>query len=522
MKGYRVFIGITFLVITLAAFLLFISVAQAAPGPPKSYFLPWYEPTSDADLFSDQLRISNVDSDAATVEVYVAGVLEESAVMEPDSGWTPTLKSVANGGLVKVVSTNGQQLLVSQRIVFNGKVRQADAVPETDLDTSYYFTWYENIGMTEIITIGNTADESAIVDVYIDGSLKGTYPVSAAGEVEVYFDHEMGGPVTISSRNGQQLVVSKWTVYNGILNQVVAYPAKNLTSDYLWARYDSTAGRSDWVTVTNMNDFKVYVTIKIGPAVYCQTEIWPFNRVSPTFPETAQGPVEVTAFADGVNGSVPAKVLTDQRVLSGGSFFEIFGQSSDRLGSESNLSWYDDLSSGAQDAIYVGNPSQAAVSAYMNVGDSTVWRSNVIYPGTVAKVVTNGVRGGPLRIYATGPVVVNEELASSCSQGRPSLTFTNGPVYWASYADYVARDLTVGYEIVNGGSSVAYSTRITGSSSSDGVTLAYGLPVIDQDVSVGSSIKGSLKYQVPEGVGTFAKVVTSTAEDGCGTVYSYP
>ncbi|MHB8791945.1 MAG: fibronectin type III domain-containing protein [Thermoleophilia bacterium] len=94
--------------------------------------------------------------------------------------------------------------------------------------------------------------------------------------------------------------------------------------------------------------------------------------------------------------------------------------------------------------------------------------------------------------------------------------------YWASYADYLARELSVDVQLANRGVSVAYDVQITGASNSNGVTLSSMLPVMLGNIPAGSTATATLKYHIPSGIGSMVTRLQGSASDTMGISYSYP
>ncbi|MBE0429649.1 MAG: hypothetical protein IBX61_07225 [Thermoleophilia bacterium] len=104
---------------------------------------------------------------------------------------------------------------------------------------------------------------------------------------------------------------------------------------------------------------------------------------------------------------------------------------------------------------------------------------------------------------------------------RPDLGISVTNVYWASYADYQERDLSVDFSMNNKGAADAFNVAITGSGNTGGVTMS-GTPAAVGDISAGSSAPVMLVYNVPAGVTSFKTSITATAQDGDENSYDYP
>lgn len=110
----------------------------------------------------------------------------------------------------------------------------------------------------------------------------------------------------------------------------------------------------------------------------------------------------------------------------------------------------------------------------------------------------------------------------ACVPGKPALSLTMTSIAWASYADFQARELSVGLRITNSGSDVANNVAITGSSNTNGVVLMTAAPIALGSIASSSAADTTAVYLVPTGVGSFRASVTASACDGCGTSYGYP
>ena len=94
-------------------------------------------------------------------------------------------------------------------------------------------------------------------------------------------------------------------------------------------------------------------------------------------------------------------------------------------------------------------------------------------------------------------------------------------VYWASYADYRARTLSVGVDIHNQGSNTAYDAAITKASNTNGVTLISSIPLEIGDLAAGDKRSETMKYYVPPGVSSFRSILTGSANDAVGIQHEF-
>lgn len=106
--------------------------------------------------------------------------------------------------------------------------------------------------------------------------------------------------------------------------------------------------------------------------------------------------------------------------------------------------------------------------------------------------------------------------------GAPDLSLTSGWTYWASYADYRARYLTVEYTIENAGDGDANDIQVSSLNASQGVVAVTATPLLLGNLAAGNNLTTQVRYDVPYGVILFFASAQGTCEDDLGDLYSYP
>ena len=106
--------------------------------------------------------------------------------------------------------------------------------------------------------------------------------------------------------------------------------------------------------------------------------------------------------------------------------------------------------------------------------------------------------------------------------GGPALALSQTKVYWASYNDYLNRQLSIDYKAANNGPGAAYEAQVTGATATKGVYLTTPVPLPLGDIAQGAYAPFTLKYFVPVGVTGFTTTVYATAKDQAGADYYYP
>ena len=155
-------------------------------------------------------------------------------------------------------------------------------------------------------------------------------PIGAGQSVSPTFPGKMGGPMSVItftdpnniSNSMAKSICSQRTIFGPSFEEVPGNAIGASSSRYDWTWYDQKSpGMEDWIMIANPDitptDPPITATINIGGATVGTYSIAPGQSVSPTFPGTMDGPVEVEA---------SNIVLASQRVLYNGYFNEVMGQ----------------------------------------------------------------------------------------------------------------------------------------------------------------------------------------------------
>lgn len=297
----------------------------------SSYYFTWYDSLRSNMMRGNWVLVTNMgDSDSIT-DIYIDGELKGSYAIAPGQQITPQFADTI-GGPVKVVSTNGQPLLVSQRVLFRDSFNEVMGMPASRLGDTWYFTWYDSKRSSGIngnwVLASNLGDAPAMVDVYIGGALKGSYTVAAGDTITPIFAGTMAGPVKVVSTNGQPLIVSQRILYKYSFEEVMGTPPAGLGADFSFPWYDARSHQGmygNWLLVANLGDSGAGASIHIGGQRMDDShhggQPWLVpagGNVYASFPGVAGGPVNVA----GAGGET---LLVSQRVVYRDSFNELVG-----------------------------------------------------------------------------------------------------------------------------------------------------------------------------------------------------
>jgi hypothetical protein len=354
----------------------------------REYTFNWYDSASPG--MQSWIVVGNPGTTQQHVEVYLSGALLGAYDIAAGGRVTPQY-SGRMGGPVKVVSTAGGKLLVSQRSLYNGNFTELAASVDSDLTSEEYLTWYDgqSPGMRSWVMIGNQSDSPADVEVTIGGHLYGTYHVPSGSVATPEFPGIMNGPVKVRSLGGQRLSVSERVTFAGSFNENPAQAAAALTTEYVFPWYDDTY-MSSWVLVNNAGANTASVRIEIAGKTAGNYNIAPGATIAPRFRNVVDGPVRVVS----ENGQPLAASI---RSLYGSSMEEVNGSIPGALTGSQWFGWYDSQTAGMTTWLLVANPNSQTVNVSVKTGSKPA-TSYSIPPGGRITPVYAGVMNGPMEI----------------------------------------------------------------------------------------------------------------------------
>jgi hypothetical protein len=172
---------------------------------------------------SNWILIGNMDTGSASVDVYIGGNKMASYTIPEGQRIAPQYPGVMDGP-VKVTSTNGKKLLVSQRILFRDSFEEFQGLVNQDFGTDLWFTWYDSMlahGMGgNWILIANRGVSQANVNVYVGGTLREQLSLPVGANTPLSFENTAAGPVRIVSTNGVPLLATQRVIYLDSFNEI--------------------------------------------------------------------------------------------------------------------------------------------------------------------------------------------------------------------------------------------------------------------------------------------------------------
>jgi hypothetical protein len=310
-----------------------------------TYYLPWY---NNVDL-DTQLRIANVSGSQASVTVTIGGVTMPSLNLAAGESTRVSYAGV-NNGPVQIEST--QDIVAAERVIYKvaGKhtsFTEMMALPASQLDTTYWLPWYNNVDLDTQLRIGNVSNTTATVHVFIGGAE--VTPVSGitllAGEsTRVSYPGMNDGPIQIVSN--QNIVAAERVIYkvNGLqtsFSEMMALPASQLDTTY-WLPWYNNVDLDTQLRIGNVSGSTATVHIFIGGA-----EVTPVSGITLLTGESTR--VSYIGVNDG-----PVQIVSDQNIVAAErviykvqgvqtSFSEMMGLPNNQLDTTYWLPWYNNV-----------------------------------------------------------------------------------------------------------------------------------------------------------------------------------
>ncbi len=320
----------------------------------STYWLPWY---NNVDL-DTQLRFGNVSGVPASVHVYIGGteVAGSPFALTASGAGQSTRVSFAgvNGGPVQIVSD--QQIVAAERVIYNvGGVgtsfSEMMAQPASQISTTYWLPWYNNVDLDTQLRIGNVSGAPASVHVYIGGTeMTGSpFALTATGagqSTRISFAGVNAGPVQIVS--DQPIVAAERVIYTVAgkatsFSEMMALPNGQVNTTY-WLPWYNNVDLNTQLRIGNVSGAPASVHVYIGGV----------EMTGSPFALTASGAGQSTRVSFvGINNG-PVQIVSDQNIVAAErviytvagkatSFTEMMALPNSLLSTNYWLPWYNNV-----------------------------------------------------------------------------------------------------------------------------------------------------------------------------------
>jgi hypothetical protein len=240
--------------------------------------------------------------------------------------------------------------VAAERIIFSPygsrtSYSELMALPNRQLDTTYWLPWYNNVDMDSALRFGNVSGLPATVHVYIGGTEMDGSPFSlGVGEsMRISFPGVNSGVVQITS--DQPIVAAERIIFSPYgsrtsYSELMALPDRQLSSTY-WLPWYDNVGTDTALRFGNVSSWIANVHVYIGgvemPGSPFSLGIGASTRIS--FTGVKNGPVTIIS---------DRPIVAAQRVIysvkgARTSYSEMLGLPNTQLATAYWLPWYNDV-----------------------------------------------------------------------------------------------------------------------------------------------------------------------------------
>lgn len=196
----------------------------------NEYIFSWYDSMRADGVGGDWILIANRDTEPAEVSVYVGAALKavyssaNGNAIPPGGIVTPSF-SETMGGPVRVVSTNGRKLMVSQRVLFKDSFDEVQGFSPAAAAPVLTLPWYDSTPVNYMrgdwLLVANRGAGDARVEIWVGhdkmhdpaNPANDFFTIPEGGMVTPQFSNLMGGPVWVTSTTGQPLMLSQRVLF---------------------------------------------------------------------------------------------------------------------------------------------------------------------------------------------------------------------------------------------------------------------------------------------------------------------
>src|SRR5688572_29432414 len=377
----------------------------------NTYWLPWY---NNVDL-DTQLRFANVSGAEASVHVYIgdAEMLGSPFTLAAGASTRRSFPGI-NNGPVKIESN--VDIVAAERVIYkinnvNTSFSEMMALPNSQLNTTYWLPWYNNVDLDTQLRFANISGAEASVHVYIgDSEMPGSpFTLEAGASTRKSFVGINNGPVKIESN--VDIVAAERVIYkvNGIntsFSEMMALPVSQLNTTY-WLPWYNNVDLDTQLRFANVSGAEASVHVYIGgvemPGSPFTLEAGASTRRS--FLGVNNGPVQIVSDVD---------IVAAERVIYkingvNTSFSEMMGLPASQLDSLYWLPWYNNVDLDTQ--LRFGNVSGSTATVHVYIGGIEVTGSPfTLDVGESTRQSFIGVNNGPIQILSDVPIVAAERV----------------------------------------------------------------------------------------------------------------
>ncbi|HEX5942930.1 MAG TPA: hypothetical protein VFY66_11670, partial [Anaerolineales bacterium] len=396
------------------------------PLPAGTYYLKVEEHLNYTEIPTYYLAFDSSPCPAEMIDIYVGGTRQGSTLLTPHTGTRRSLAGV-NNGPVKIMNTGSSALMAAERVIYkvngvNTSFSEIMAMPDNQLDVSYWMPWYNNVDLDTQLRIANVTASAATVTVTIGGVPMPSFSLAAGASVRKSYAGVNNGPVRITS--SQNIVAAERVIYkaNGVntsFTEMMGLPGAKLDTTY-WLPWYNNVDLDTQLRIANIAGAPAMVHVYIG-GVEMQGSPLSLGAGASTrlsFPGINNGPVRIVS---------DQFIVAAERVIYkvngvNTSFAEMMALPNSQLNTTYWLPWYNN--SGDLDTqLRIANVGASTATVHIYIGGVEMTGSPFNLPSMVStRKSFPGVNNGPVQILSDQPIVAAERLIYKVNGVNTSFT----------------------------------------------------------------------------------------------------
>jgi hypothetical protein len=401
-------------------------VCGTDPLPAGTYYVKVEEYLNNAEIPFYNLAFDSSPCPAELIDIYMGGTRQGSSLLSLHRSTRRSLPGISNGP-VKIMNLGSSPLMASERVIYavngvNTSFSEIMALPDSQLDVSYWMPWYNNVDLDTQLRIANVSSTTATVTVTIGGVPQPSFNLAGGASVRKSYIGVNNGPVRIAS--SQSIVAAERVIYkvNGVntsFTEMMGLPAAKLDTTY-WLPWYNNVDLDTQLRIANITGTPATVHVYIGGA---EMQGSPFSlgagvSTRKSFPGINNGPVRIVS---------DQFIVVAERVIYkvnnvNTSFAEMMALPNSQLNTTYWLPWYNN--SGDLDTqLRIANVGGASATIHIYIGGVELTGSPFsLGAGVSTRKSFTGINNGPVRIVSDQPIVAAERLIYKSSNIPTSFT----------------------------------------------------------------------------------------------------
>jgi hypothetical protein len=356
-----------------------------------------------------------------------------------------------NGGPVKLTSTNAVSVLGAERVLYkvngvNTSFTEMMGLPASQLDTTYWLPWYNNVDLDTQLRIANVSGSQATVTVTVGGVPQPSFNLAAGASTRVSYPVNNGPVKIVSTQNivAAERVIYKVNNVNTSFTEMMALPAKQLDKTYYLPWYNNV-DLDTQLRIANVSSSPATVTVTIGGVAQPAFNLPAGASTRVSYPVN-NGPVKIQSTQN---------IIAAERVIYKAnnvntSFSEMMALPANQLNTTYWLPWYNNADLDTQ--LRIANVSGSQATVTVTIGGVAQPSFNLAAGASMR--ASYAANNGPVKIVSTQNIVAAERVIYSVSGISTSFSEMMGlpnsqlsTTYWLPWYNNVDLDTQLRFGI---------------------------------------------------------------------------